>query len=553
MDSKTKRNITLAIAGICLIAFYPVFTSDFINYDDPEYVLNNHYIRSFSFENIKYIFLGRTTDLYVPLTVFSYMIEYSMFGENAKVFHGVNLILHIINAVLLLNILIRLNLKYIYLLGITLVFFAISPLVTESVCWITERKDVLYCLFYFLAILQFLHYIQTKHLKYLVVCLVFFVLACLSKPMAISLPVLLSLYLIYTNTKEKNLFSQFKAQLPLLPFYGISLVSAVITTYSLSSLGTVTANIKNYNVIEKTGLVISELGYYFTKPFFPFHQQLFHLFPEKQVLFSSENILLFLVIGLVVMGSIAYHFFMKKNKLIGFLFLAWLVFLLPVLQIYSNTHSYVSERYFYVSIIFPVIIVFLLLQSLNIKKTFYQFSLIILIVVFTVFTFKRSAVWKNSKTLFEDELKKDPKNPLVLNNLGYYYNSKSEFMKAEPLLKAAAEIDSDNASYLTNYGWALAATKQTDSAIVYLQKAIDINPNYGEALNNIGICYMQKHEPEKAADYFKKAYAAEPDNKDVLFNLGLYYFQSNQKEKGFPLLKKAYELGNKKALKYLNR
>ena len=548
MDQATKRTTITGIIVLCIIAFSPVFTADFVNYDDPEYVLNNIYIRHFSFENIKQIFFGRTTDLYIPLTVFSYQIEHSVFGESARSFHVINLLLHMINAVLLLFILLKLTVKNKLLIYFILLFFALNPLVTESVCWITERKDVLYCLFYFLSTLQFLSYTQHKKLKYLAYSFLFFVLACLSKPMAVSLPVLFSIYLMYTTQKLKV-----KEQLLLIPFYAISVIFAIISIYALSSLGTIKGNHVEYSILEKTVMVFSEIGYYFVKPFIPFNQQLFHLFPEKSKLLSNSDMRFFAFAGALIAGLILYQVFSKKYRLPGYLFLAWLIFLLPVLQIYSNTHSYVSERYFYISIIFPVSIAFIFLQKTTVKPPMYKYALVLLLVVFTALTFKRSTVWKNSKTLFEAELKADPKNPYALNNLGYDYNSKSDFASALPLLKKAIEADSTNALYFNNYGWALANTGQTDEAIIYFQKAITINSNYTEALNNMGICYMQKQNSEEAASCFKKAYAVSPNNGDVVFNLGLYYFNSNQKDLGLPMLQRAYELGNKKAFKYLNK
>jgi Tfp pilus assembly protein PilF len=548
MDSATKRNTVIGISVLSLVAFFPVFSAGFVNYDDPEYVLNNPYIRQFSTENIRYIFAGKSTDLYVPLTIFSYTIEYSLFGESAKVFHATNLLLHIINAILLLPILLRLGIKNNFLIYTILLFFTLNPLVTESVCWITERKDVLYCLFFLLSAIQFLKYVESRQLKHIGLCFLFFILSCLSKPMAVSLPLLLSICLIYQEQKFK-----IRQHMMLIPFYASSVLFSIVSVLSLIHAGTVKANIIYYSIPERTILIFAELGYYFIKPFIPFQQTLFHLFPEQGKLFSNSLIMGFACIALAIIGLMIWQTFKKKDRLIGFIFLAWLVFLAPVLQIYSNTHSYVSERYFYLSIIFPVSIVFLLLQKTRIKAEFYKYAVFVFAIAFVVLTFKRSSVWKNSKTLFEAELKIDPKNPHALNNMGYYYNTTSNFAKSSGLLKQAVEIDPTNAFFLNNYGWALANLGKTDQAIIYFQKAIDHAPDYTEALNNIGVAFMQKREPEKAAGYFKKAYNLNPGNPDVAFNLGLYYYNSGKKEIGLPILQKAYELGNKKALKYLNK
>lgn len=548
MNSKTITNTRIGISIICIIAFFPVFNSGFVNYDDPEYILNNHYIKHFSIENIKYIFLSKTTDLYVPLTVFSYLIEHSLFGGNPKAFHSINLLLHIINTLLLLQILLKLNIKHQYLIYFILLFFALNPLVTESVCWITERKDVLYCFFYFLSIIQFINYFQKQNFKYICLSFVFFILSCLSKPMAVSLPALFSLYIIYTSQKI-----DYKKHVVLIPFYLGSVLFSVISVFAIKNLGEAKISINTYNLIEKLIVLISELGYYFIKPFIPFNQSLFHLFPKKTELFQNSSILIYAILFLIILCSVYYFTIKKGNKLIGFLFFSWIIFLVPILQIYVNTHSYVSERYFYVSIIFPVIIIFIMIQSLKISVKIYQISFILLLITFTILTFKRSKIWANTLTLFEQEIKLNYKNHIALNNLGYYYNTKENYKKAMPYLQQAVAIEKDNSLYLNNYGWALSRSGQMDSAIIYLERSLSINTKSVDALSNMGICYIQKKQREKALPYFKKAYELNPNNPDVLCNLGIYYFNSGMKTEALPLLQKAEKLGNTKATKYLLR
>lgn len=534
-----------ALLLLCLIAFFPVFKAGFINYDDPEYVINNPYIQQFSLENIKAIFAGKATVLYVPLTVLSYLPEYSVFGAGAKSFHVINLLLHMANALLLYRILLRLKIKNEYLLYFILVFFSINPLLTESVCWVTERKDMLYCLFAFSATLQFLKYNEQKKHKALLLCLLYFIMACLSKPMAITLPALFLLYLIYSNGK-----SELKKFLFLLPFLFVSVIFSAIAVFSIKQDTTQKIVEINYDPGEQLYLYVSELGYYFFKPFFPLNQQLINIFPEADALFRGK-ILLFFILGILLVAGIAYAVFKQRIRPMGFLLVAWLIFLLPVLQIYSNTHSYVSERYFYVSIIFPVTMAFVFLSSCKIKQSIYKGVLGVTIPLFVCLTFIRSTAWKNPETLFTAELKEDGEDPLALNNLGYYYNSLSQFNRGVPLLKKAVGLDPDNAAYLNNYGWSLAALGNTDSAIVYFQKALNIHKTYAEAMGNLGIAYINKNMDKKAFYYFNEAYKLKPDNNENLYNLGAYYLKTGQKEKAIPLLRRSYELGNKQAGKYL--
>ena len=545
MQIKTTKYIQIGIVLLCIISFFPGFNADFINYDDPEYVINNKYIQHFSWENIKQIFSGKPTVLYVPLTLFSYLVEYSLFGLNPKTFHFFNVVLHILNALMLFKILLKLKIRNNYLIYTVLLFFAINPLVTESVCWITERKDMLYCLFYFLAILQFLNYYETKHLKNGLLCFLFFSLSCLSKPMAVSLPVLFLLFLFYTEQKAGLKKLRF-----LLPFFIISFLFSIISIYEIKNKTSAGDLNLKYSLSEKITLFFSELGYYFFKPFLPIRQQLIHSFPLNNGIYSNPALILFSVLGACALCFLIYKGF--KNKLFLFLTLAWLVFLLPVLQIYANTHAYVSERYFYVSIIFPAIFLFLFLNWLKLSDKVWQAGLVLIMIIFTTLTFKRSKFWNNTQTLFEQELKMDKNDTYALNNLGYYYNTRSEFVKASVLLKEAVHLDTTNSIFLNNYGWAIGAMGQTDSAMTCFNKALAHNKDDIGALNNLGISYMKKNDPTNALRYFNKAYELNPENNETLYNLGAYYLKIGEKEKARPLIRKAVELGNKSAIKYLN-
>lgn len=547
MDSQLIKYTRFGIILLCIISFFPIFQADFVNYDDPEYVTNNSYIKKFTVNNVKAVFAGKATILYVPLTVFSYMIEYKLFGENAKVFHAVNLLLHIINCLLLLQILLKVHVKNKNLTWLILLFFCINPLVTESVCWITERKDVLYCLFYFLSIIKYLDYQRSNKYKHLIIAFIWFVLSCFSKPMAVSLPFIFMLYSIY---KLKKI--ELKSTVLLIPFFVVSVIFSIVSVVFIKTNAPVVGSITQYSIIEKLSLFFSELGYYFFKPFFPFSQRFINLFPEKNTLFSNSSILFYGILSFVLTAIVIYSVFIRKNKLVGLLFLSWVVFLLPVLQVYPNTHSYVSERYFYVSIIFPVVLVFMLVQYFKLNHSTFKIIITLYLFCFIFLTYKRSVVWKDSKTLFEQELKADRDNTYALNNLGHYYNSRKQFATAIPFLKKAAELDSVSPLILNNYAWALAGVGKNDSAIVYFNKAIARKNNFPEALSNLGICYIKINENEKAFYNFNRAYELSPNNNEVLYNLGAYYLKVGQKEKARPYIHRAYELGNKSAGKYLN-
>ncbi|PBQ33789.1 hypothetical protein CNR22_19040 [Sphingobacteriaceae bacterium] len=543
MDPKTKQNINIGIISLCVIAFIPVFKADFVNYDDPEYVLNNPYIKQFSLQNIIAIFKGKASLLYVPLTHLSYLLQSLLFGEKPFAFHFINLVLHILNALLLFKILQALKVKDLFITCFILLFFSISPLVSESVAWITERKDVLYCLFYFLSALRFLDFLQSSKRKDLGLSFLFFILACFSKPMAVTLPALMLVYILFIYGKGHKPYS-----LKLLPFFLAAVLFSLLTFYSVSGGKNLNENNLHYGVLEKIVIAFAAIGFYFFKPFMPWNQQVIYLFPSPEHLMESAGLLLYAVSAVVLLAVFLYSLLKTQNKVIHTLFICWLILVIPLLQLDDNNHSYVNERYFYISIIFPAAVVFVWLQRFKLNPAQVKNGLIVLTILFTILTFKRSLAWKNTLTLFTQELKSEAGDPYALNNLGFYYNSSNNFQKGRESLLEAMHIKPNDPIFLNNYGWSLSELREPDSAMYFFKKALTIDKDYIPALNNLGLMYSKKMKIDTAGILFNHAYALDPNNGETNFYMGAYmeYLGMRQQATGF--YERARQLGNKSAI-----
>jgi len=206
-----------AIVLIIFIAFFPSLKNGFVNWDDDAHLLKNPFIRSLNIEGIQDIFTTQVNKTYIPLTSLSFAIERHFFKENPLVYHVNNLLLHILVSILVFLFAINIGLT----LGVSFiasVLFGLHPMHVESVAWVTERKDVLYAFFYMLSLLTYCKYVDIDKkrysniylepmkddalnqdhgkkgvIKYLSLSLIFALLSVLSKPMALSLPLVLFL------------------------------------------------------------------------------------------------------------------------------------------------------------------------------------------------------------------------------------------------------------------------------------------------------------------------------------------------------------------------
>ena len=136
--------LCMALATGTLLLYCPVLFHGFINYDDPDYILDNPHVKAgLTWPGIVWAFQNSYAANWHPLTWISHMADCQLFGYNHPAGHHlVNLLLHTANALLLfllLNIMTGSQWRSAFVAAL----FAWHPLHVESVAWAAERKDVL--------------------------------------------------------------------------------------------------------------------------------------------------------------------------------------------------------------------------------------------------------------------------------------------------------------------------------------------------------------------------------------------------------------------------
>jgi len=203
-DNKTLKGALLAFA-VTLAVFVPSVRYEFVYLDDPEYVMDNPHLQNgLTGESLRWAFTSRNYAAnWHPLTWVSLAADLSVAravsgewslrrkkgrdgGLLPNLMHAHNVVLHAINAALLfllLSMMARGRLSVFWPLLLSLLW-ALHPLRVEVVCWITERKELLSVLFMLLSLMA---YLKGHRFSYSF-SLLFFILALLAKPVAVTLP-----------------------------------------------------------------------------------------------------------------------------------------------------------------------------------------------------------------------------------------------------------------------------------------------------------------------------------------------------------------------------
>lgn len=489
---------------------------------------------------------------YQPLVFLSYGLEYYFFGLDAGVFHFTNVMLHLLNVLLVYKLIKLLSVNSTVAL-VTAVLFAIHPMRVESVAWVTGRRDMLYALFYLLALIQYVKYLKSdnsKHqMKFYASALLLFIFSCLSKGMAVSLSLVIILIDFLSNRKLTKTTIYDKV-----PFFAISLLFGSIALFATHSEQQVVLY-DVFTFIERLQFASYGFLFYLYKFFLPIDLASFHPYPPFQTGGLPISYWLFPLICLIMSGLVLYS--LKRTKIVVFGIGFFLVAVVMVLQLFPVYNGIVAERYTYISYIGLFFLVgkgyYLLLGLGKGKyKQVLMVSGIMVLLVFSYLSHQRTKVWQNSLTLWTDVIQKYPDSPAGYMNRGQYYSEHNALPDALRDYSRAITVRPNALAY-SNRGNIYARMKEFDNAIEDYTNAIKIKSEDVKTYLNMGLVYYYKKDYHAAIKNYNMAIKLNPDNGIGYINRSLAYDVINKRTNALQDALSAQKLGQKVNEEYLLR
>jgi tetratricopeptide (TPR) repeat protein len=517
-----NRSVLCCMALVCItvIVFAPSLKNGFTNWDDDIYVTRNPAIRGFTAQNLA-AFFSSPIGYYHPLTMLTFMAEYSIFKLNPFPYHLNSLLIHCINCLLVFALILALsrNRPMSFLVGL---LFAIHPLRVESVAWIAERKDVLSGLFFLLSLLSYVYYLKKGNWKLYLACLFSLILSLLSKPMAVSQPLILLLIYYLTNKKIDA-----KAIVKMVPFFAIIAIFAATAFLTQKSYGAI-ANPHLYSILQRIGIPFYGIAFYITKTILPLRLSAYYPLPGHEDM--QMNLQLLLAPILVIGAGVAIFFTRRSTRKVIFGSLFFLFTLAPMLQIMPLGGFIVAERYAYI----PTIgLYFIIAEGLSYlfrttfrdnsaARTIVYAGLGLVLICMCWITFKRCAVWKNSLSLWNDVLDKKP-CWVGYYNRGIAYNAVGDYDHAIEDFSREISLNPADARAYYDQGLAYCYKKDFDRGLEDFNVAIALNPRYAQAYNNRGNVYYVKGNVENAIADFSQAIMINPQFYQAYFNRAIAF------------------------------
>ena len=523
--------ISLLFFALTLLVYRPACQNGFVAWDDNHYVYNQpDVLAGLQWKGLLWALTAKVAANWHPLTLISLQCDASLFGTGPFGFHLTSVLLHAVNsglAFLAVSTLTGCRWKSVFTAGL----FALHPMHVESVAWISERKDVLSGLFFFLTLIAYGHYVKAPSAgKYALVTLCFALGLC-AKSMLVTVPCVLLLLDDWPLARLRN-ESLTDAQrfwrlfLEKIPLFVLSVIVCCITIlYQKNAIRTLSRLPLDVR-IENTA--VSYAAYLF-QTFWPLNLSPYYArHAISRLSFWGSLGILIIVTGLVV--------WLRKRRpsaLIGWLW--FLGMLVPVIGLFQVGHHARADRYMYLPQFGLFLAVIWWVSDIVSPSRWGRVlagSLGTLILCScAILTNEQISIWRETRSLFQRAYELDPNNPVatyVLAEMCYTEGNQPEAIRLTR--QAIQNEDRSDCETLVMLGMLMADCGEYAECVQALDKALKSHPDDVDVISNRAKALAALGKWQEAADSYRRAAQLSPASTNFQFFLAYALGKSGKHE-----------------------
>ncbi len=566
----SQHLVPAVLALVTFVVFLPALDAGFVNWDDDENFLDNANYRGLGATHLRWMFTTFLMGHYVPLAWMTFGLDYVLWGMKPAGYHLTNVLLHAANAVLVYFVAFRLlrastphrseepTVALTAGAGFAALLFALHPLRAESVAWITERRDLLSGLFYLAAIVAYLRYCDAGVVRngparrWYCASLGFFVVALLSKAMAVTLPVVLLVLDVYPLRRLRGVGGRWSwaasraILIEKLPFFLLSLAAGTTAVVALAHVvGAPTADPRvGVSLVERVAISAHALAFYLWKMAVPLDLAAVYELPPRRGFVAWPGTLGGALIVLATAAAIA------GRRRWPALVTVWVVFisiLSPVIWI----PWIAADRYTYLACVGWAVLGGAVLSvawmawqrcTLDTRIAIPLAGLAVSVVaVLGMLTWKQVRVWHDSETLWTHAVAARPTS-LGHFKLGVTLAHRGDLTAAIQNFEAALRLNPRNAATYSALGFAFAVQGRLSEAGEQFDHALRLSPRQAEAHTGLGLLLARQGKFGEAADHFRRALESNAHDAQAHTNLGLILKKWGQKQEAAAHFEQAVQI-----------
>jgi tetratricopeptide (TPR) repeat protein len=362
--------------------------------------------------------------------------------------------------------------------------------------------------------------------------LISFALGLMSKPMLVTLPFVLLLMdywplnrLKILDQNEQDLTDpeakKVKSSFLLLEKVPLFILSSLLVWITISAQKTINAfsNPEVMPFVKRAANAIVAYVLYIRKLFWPTDLSAFYPFdfiPLWKLFLAASFLIIFTILTLR---------FWKKYPCMIVGWFWYLGTMIPVIGLVQVGRHSMADRYVY----FPFIGLFIilafaiphLLSNYPRIRIYVCSVMMIFIIIMMGASFVRTGMWQNTRTLFEDAIRINPRNYFAYNLLGLEEANAGRYKKALEYYHISLKINPNNDQAYNNAGNVFLILGKYPYAYNYYQKAIMTNDKQAMAYYNLGVLMAVNNKNDQAVMLFKKTLSITPQYLDAYVSLGI--------------------------------
>ena len=492
------------VALLTFAAYGPALRGEFL-WDDDHHLTRNPHMTSPG----GLVRLWTSEAFYYPLASTTFWLGRRLWGLQAPAFHALNVVLHLLNALLIWRLMTRLGWRGGWLAAL---IFALHPVHVQSVAWITELKNVQSGCFYLLTLHAWVAFRASGRTRWLWASVPLFALALASKTSTVMLPVVLVLMEALPSFRSAPLRWRW-----FLPFFLLSALAGGATlALHARELGPPREVVDTWS----ERLIVAGRAPWFYLSRLAWPAKLTFVYPRWEIDPASVTSWLPLASMAALLAVLGLG---RRRPLASGLMIALTYFVLslfPVLgffQMYYARYSRVADHWQYLAAMGPTVGIAVLAAHARVRwfadalrgRAFASISAAVVGGLWLL-TFRQAAVYRNEETLWLDTIAKNPSATIAYANLGAYYADRGETGRAVEIISRGIETAPGDVDLRNNLGAALTQAGQPEAAIEHLRVALLSDPRNAEALNNLGLALEAIGRLDEAIETFRGAIEAHP-------------------------------------------
>ena len=525
---KTHFRSLILIAALILITYSNALFGAFL-WDDEFLIEKNLWVQDT--RHLKellthdlHAFAPRPGFYYRPLQSLTYLLEICCFKWGVRGIHLTNLLFHLAAAGLVYLLAFQLGFSTLKALLVSLLF-GLHPTLTGSVTYISGRADPLVTLWSLVSVLGLLHFLRTGRKRGYLVSVFSFVLALLSKEIALILPLIFFLLILF--------FSEGKAIRKgrlLSGYLGLALCTLAGRFFLFGRLWGIRK--VSYSLWQLTVFSAKSILVQVRLLFLPFPLYLERYVDARAPFWDSQA-----RIGLFFLALLFLFWRKARSRRADFGWGWFWIFIFAGSPWVLHVSRYADHALYLPLIGVGMVVVdgasVLLRQPM--QRASWRWAVLFLMAgllgFFAVKTHLRNRDWQDPETFYNSILKYNPNSTTALNNLADLYDRRGEKKKAEVFYKKVIDISPMHAEAYSDFGNLLLKEGRLEEAIGMQQKALALRPDVAEIHHNLASAYRMRGECQEAITSYQKALSLKPYLIETHYFLAQCYETLGQKKK----------------------